>query len=275
MNSEHSTQRSGAAVGIALAGLIVAAVVGTMVARGRWWFPPLASAQGRAIDALFLATFVIIAAAFILVQGLLAYFVWRFRDRGQRASYWHEHRALELTYTIIPAVVMTALTLVAAGLWSRIHSAPPAGALVVQVRAEQFGWKARYPGPDARFGRVDPAQYHPRRNPLALDGADPAGRDDLVVDASTRELHLIVNRPVEIRLSAKDVVHSFFVPGFRIKQDAVPGMTTSIWFTPTQTGQFEIACAELCGVGHYAMRGRIVVQTPEEYAAWLAEQAAP
>jgi len=274
-NEQRGAQRGAAALGIGLAVLIAAAVFGTMMARGRWWFPPLASAQGRSIDALFLATFVIIAAAFVLVQGLLAWFVWRYRDRGQRASYWHDHRALELIYTIIPAVVMTGLTLAAAGLWSRVHSAPPAGAMIVEVRAEQFGWKARYPGPDGRFGRVDPGQYHPRRNPLALDRADPAGRDDLVVDASSRELHLVVNRPVEIRLSAKDVVHSFFVPAFRLKQDAVPGITTSIWFTPTRTGRFEIACAELCGVGHYAMRGRIVVETPEEYADWLAEQSTP
>ena len=110
---------------------------------------------------------------------------------------------------------------------------------------------------------------------MALDPADPAGRDDVIADASAGALHLIVNQPVEVHLFAKDVVHSFFVPTFRIKQDAVPGMTTRIWFTPTQSGTFEIACAELCGVGHYAMRGRIVVQTPEEFAAWLAEQQAP
>lgn len=148
------SNRSAALLAIAFALLIVAAVAGTLVARSRWWLTPLASAQGRSIDQLFIITFAIISAAFILVQGLLALFVWLYRDRGQRASYWHEHRALELTYTIIPAIVMAGLTVTAAGLWSRIHSAPPPGALVVEVRGEQFGWKARYPGPDGKFGLI-------------------------------------------------------------------------------------------------------------------------
>ncbi len=271
-DTTSGAKRTGALLGIAFALLVVAAVVGTLAARGRWWLPPLASAQGRSIDRLFFATFVIISAAFVLVQGLLALFVWQYRDRGQRASYWHENRALELTYTIIPAIVMTGLTLTAAGLWSRIHSAPPAQALVVEVRGEQFGWKARYPGPDGTFGRIDVSHYNARENPWALDPADPAGKDDIVLDVSARdELHLVVNRPVDVHIRAKDVLHSFFVPAFRIKQDAVPGMVTSIWFTPTKTGRYEIACAELCGPLHYIMRGKIVVQTQQEFDAWLAQ----
>ena len=271
-DTTSGTKRSAALLGIALALLIVAAVAGTLAARSRWWLPPLASAQGRPIDQLFFVTFGIISVAFVLVHGLLALFVWLYRDRGQRASYWHENRALELTYTIIPAIVMTGLTLSAAGLWSRIHSAPPPQALVVEVRGEQFGWKARYPGPDGKFGRIDPRHYNARENPWALDPADPAAQDDLVLDISTTgELHLVVDRPVEVRIRAKDVLHSFFVPAFRVKQDAVPGMVTSIWFTPTQTGPYEIACAELCGPLHYIMRGKIVVQTQEEYDAWLAQ----
>src|SRR3990170_5010292 len=186
-DTTSGTKRSAALLGIALALLIVAAVAGT-----------LAAAQGRPIDQLFFVTFGIISAAFILVQGLLALFVWLYRDRGQRASYWHENRALELTYTIIPAIVITGLTLSAAGLWSRIHSAPPPQALVVEVRGEQFGWKARYPGPDGKFGRIDARHYNARENPWALDPADPAAQDDLVLDISTRDaLHLVVDRPVE------------------------------------------------------------------------------
>ena len=271
-DTTSGTRRSAALLGIALALLIVAAVVTTLAARSRWWLPPLASAQGRPIDQLFFVTFGIISAAFVLVHGLLALFVWLYRDRGQRASYWHENRALELTYTIIPAIVMAGLTLSAAGLWSRIHSAPPPQALVVEVRGEQFGWKARYPGPDGKFGRIDARHYNARENPWALDPADPAAQDDLVLDISTTgELHLVVDRPVEVRIRSKDVLHSFFVPAFRVKQDAVPGMVTSIWFTPTKTGPYEIACAELCGLLHYIMRGKVVVQTQEEYDAWLAQ----
>src|SRR3990172_3817127 len=164
-DTTSGTRRSAALLGIALALLIVAAVVTTLAARSRWWLPPLASAQGRSIDQLFIATFGIISVAFVLVHGLLALFVWLYRDRGQRASYWHENRALELTYTIIPAIVMAGLTLSAAGLWSRIHSAPPPQALVVEGRGEQFGWEARDPGPDGKFGRGGAG------GPLARGGA--------------------------------------------------------------------------------------------------------
>ncbi|MGH2454064.1 MAG: cytochrome c oxidase subunit II [bacterium] len=274
MASEGTTTRgspqrgeaSGAALAITLAVLIVAAVVATFAARSRWWIPPLASVHGREVDRLLFVTFGIIGAAFILVQGLLALLVWLYRDRGQRASHWHEHRLLELTYTVVPAVVMAGLTIVAAGLWSRIHSAPPPAALVVEVRAEQFGWRARYPGGDGQFGRLDVRQFNLQANPLALDRADAAGRDDVV----SAEVHVVLNRPVEIRLRSKDVLHSFFVPAFRVKQDAVPGIAISFWFTPTAVGAYEIACAELCGVGHYAMRGKIVVETQEQFDAWLA-----
>jgi cytochrome c oxidase subunit 2 len=279
MRSEHrasGSDRSGAALGGVLLFLIIAAVLGTIAARQRWWLPPLASAHGAEIDRLFIITFGIISVAFVLVHGVLALLVWLYRERGEgRASYWHEHRLLEAAYTIVPAVVMAGLTLTAAGLWSRVYSAPPRDALVVEVRAEQFGWKARYPGPDGTFGRIDPKQFHPTQNRMAMDRADPAGSDDLVIDISTGELHLVVNRPAEIRLRSKDVLHSFFVPAFRVKQDAVPGITVSTWFTPTRTGSYEIACAELCGVGHYVMRGKIVVQTQEEFDTWLAAQARP
>ena len=265
------SDRSAAGLAVALAMLVVGAIVATLAARSRWWIPPLASVQGREIDRLLFVTFGIISAAFILVHGLLALLVWVYRDRGQRASHWHEHRGLELTYTIVPAVVMAGLTFTAAGLWSRIHSAPPPGALVVEVRAEQFGWRARYPGADGRFGGVDARQFNLQSNPLALDRNDPAAGDDVV----SPEVHAVVNRPVEVRLRSKDVLHSFFVPAFRVKQDAVPGITVSFWFTPTATGKYEIACAELCGVGHYAMRGFVVVETQEQFAAWLAGAKGP
>jgi cytochrome c oxidase subunit 2 len=292
MASEHSTtgeptrsDRSAAAFAVVMAVLVVGAVVATLVARGRWWIPPLASVQGRDVDRLLFVSFGIISAAFILVQGVLALLVWLYRDRGQRASYWHEHRGLELTYTIVPAIVMAGLTFSAAGLWSRIHSAPPQGALVVEVRAEQFGWRARYPGPDGRFGKSDRAAFTRERvppaemtrrlqqNPFALDPDDPAARDDIVTqDLRATPMHLVANRPVEVRLWSKDVLHSFFVPGFRMKQDVVPGITVSLWFTPTTTGTYEIACAELCGLLHYSMLGKIVVETQQQFDAWLAGQ---
>jgi cytochrome c oxidase subunit 2 len=234
---------------------------------GRWWLPPVASAHGASIDSLFNITLVITGLVFVGVHVFLAWLVWRFAARGtERAAYWHEHRALELTYTIIPAVVLVVLISMGAVVFARIHSTPPSDALVVDVRAEQFAWLVRYPGPDGAFGRVDPARINLQTNPMGLDPSDPAGADDIV----TRELHLVEGRPVRVRLRAKEVLHSFFIPQFRVKQDAVPGMTVETWFIPTRAGDYEIACAELCGVGHYVMRGKVKVEPQQAFDAWLA-----
>ncbi|MDQ7857804.1 MAG: cytochrome c oxidase subunit II [Armatimonadota bacterium] len=269
---QHSDARgTGLAVALLIVGLVVVGGVGaTLYATGRWWLPPVASAHGVAIDRLFYSTLVITGVVFIGVHVLLALFVWRFAARGAgRAVYFHDHRRLELTYTIIPAIALAIMVAMSGIVWARVRlGAPPADALVVDVRGEQFAWLARYPGPDGRFGRVDPRRIDARTNPMGLDPEDPAARDDVV----SRTLHLVVGRPVRVQLRSTGVLHSFFVPEFRVKQDTVPGMTIEIWFTPTREGQFEIACAELCGIGHYAMRGQVVVQSPEAFAAWLAQQ---
>lgn len=251
--------------------IVVLVVIGgtgmTLAARGRWWMLPVASAHGVEVDRLINTTWIVTGLVFILVHVLLAAFVWRYADRGTgRAAYWHDDRTLELTYTLIPAAVLITLISMGAVVWARVHSPAPAGALVVDVRAEQFGWLFRYPGPDGTFGRTDVTLIHTRDNPMGLDPADPAGGDDLVA----RELHLVANKPVRVRLRGKDVLHSFFIPAFRVKQDVVPGMTIETWFTPTKTGDYELACAELCGVGHYIMRGRVKVESQEAFNAWLA-----
>lgn len=249
--------------------VVIGGVVMTLAARSRWWLPPVASTHGEDIDRLFYVTLVVTGIAFILVHLLLAAFVWRYPARGtERAAYWHEDRTLELTYTLVPAAILVTLISMGAVVWARIHSPAPPNALVVDVRAEQFGWIARYPGADGIFGRVDPARIRIRDNPMGLDPTDPASSDDVV----SRELHLIVNRPVRIRLRSKDVLHSFFIPQFRVKQDAVPGMTVETWFQPTKEGDYEIACAELCGVGHYIMRGKVKVESQQAFDAWLAQQ---
>jgi cytochrome c oxidase subunit 2 len=141
---------------------------------------------------------------------------------------------------------------------------------VVRVVAEQFAWNVHYPGADGRFGRTDPRLLGPA-NPLGLDRSDPAAQDDLT---TINQLHLPVNRPVIVHLSSKDMVHSFALPQMRVKQDAIPGIAQPVWFTPTQTGAWEIACSQLCGLGHYRMRGFYTIHTQAEYDAWLAEEAA-
>jgi cytochrome c oxidase subunit 2 len=248
--------------------VVVGGVGSFLISRARWWLPPGASTQAIEIDRLIYTTLALTGIVFVLVHVILAIFVWQ-GARVERAAYFPEHRTLELSYTLAPAVILITLVSMGAVVWTRIHQPAPANALVVEVRAEQFGWLFRYPGTDGAFARVDPTLINSRTNPLGLDPADAAGRDDIV----TRELHLVRNRTVRVRLRAKDVIHSFFIPAFRVKQDAVPGMTVDVVFTPTKDGAYEIACAELCGVGHYIMRGKITVEPQQTFDTWLASQA--
>ncbi len=240
----------------------------TVYAYRHWWLPPVASLQGQTTDRLFYNTLYVTGAVFIFVHVLLALILWRYGAHGdERAAYFHEHKSLELSYTIIPAVVMAVMVTMSGVVWSKLHSPPPADALVAEVRGEQFVWKTRYPGPDGVFGKIDPKQMN-QTNPMGLDRNDPAAADDIV----TTELHVIVDRPVRLRIRSRDVIHAFFVPAFRMKQDAVPGMNNEIWFTPTKAADLEIACAELCGIGHYIMRGKVKVESQAEFDAWLAQQ---
>lgn len=248
--------------------IVVGGVGSFLLSRARWWLPPGASVQAVEIDRLFYTTLAVTGIAFVLVHVLLALFVWQ-GGRVERSAYFPEHRTLELTYTLAPAAILVTLISMGAVVWARVHQPAPANALVVEVRAEQFGWLFRYPGADRIFGRYDAPLINARTNPFGLDPEDVAARDDIV----TRELHLVTNRPVHVRLRSKDVIHGFFIPAFRVKQDAVPGMTQNVVFTPTKAGNYDIACAELCGVGHYIMRGRIVVESQQAFDTWLASQA--
>lgn len=267
---QHDAPRTGRRLGaLILFMVVIGGVAMTLAARSRWWLPPVASAHGIEVDRLIYTTLIVTGIVFVLVHVVLAAFVWLYADRGQgRAHYWHDDRTLELTYTLVPAAVLITLIAMGAVVWGRIHSPAPANAMVVEVRGEQFGWAFRYPGPDGVFGRVEPQLINVRENPMGIDPGDAAGADDIVA----RELHLVENQPVRVRIRSKDVLHSFFIPAFRVKQDAVPGMTVEVWFRPTKAGDYEIACAELCGVGHYIMRGKIKVEAQQAFETWLAQQ---
>ncbi|MEN3026845.1 MAG: cytochrome c oxidase subunit II [Chlorobiota bacterium] len=253
----------------ALAVLLLVGVGVITIGDQWWWLPPLASVHGAIIDQLFTVTLVLTGIVFVLVHLLLAYFVWRYRVRSpeQRAYFYLENRPLEVVYTVIPAVAMTGLVAAGTQAWFWIQGPPPEDALPVRVVGEQFAWRFQYPGLDGRLG-----QFHPRyvsdTNPFGIDPNDPAAKDDIVAT----ELHVPVNRPVVTYLNSKDVLHSFFVPELRVKQDAVPGMTTRFWFIPTKTGTYDIPCAELCGQGHYIMRGQMVVESDTAFESWLAQQ---
>lgn len=270
---ERDERRAGAWMGGLILLILLASVASFLVATRAWWLQPLASVQGRAIDEMFTAILIVTAIAFVAVHLFLALALFLYgARRGQRAASWHEHLGAELTWTLVPALGLLILGVLGEVVWAHVYSAPPRTAQQVEVTGRQFFWYIRYPGPDGRFGRTDPRFVSPS-NPLGIDPSDPAGKDDVVV---VNELHVVTGRPVVVRVRSLDVIHSFFLPNFRVKQDAVPGRTIQIWFTPDRTGTYQIACAQLCGVGHYTMRGNITVDpTQAALDAWLAAQTRP
>jgi cytochrome c oxidase subunit II len=212
-----------------------------------WWLPENVSTFGRDIDWLFHLIYAITAITGILVFVALIAFLVLYRDRpGRRARYTHGNTTLEIVWTIVPALILVVLTFLSVPAWSKIKMSQPATDLVILVNAKQFNWQVSYPGPDGKFGTADDKQF--------LD-----------------ELHVPVNKPVKVILKSQDVIHSFFVPSFRIKQDAVPGREISAWFDATKPGKYEWPCAELCGFGHSGMKGWVYVHTPADYEKWAAE----
>jgi cytochrome c oxidase subunit 2 len=253
---------------------------------------PLASAHGGQIDSLIGWTHLFMLLLFVGWGGFFAYALIRFRrSRHPVANYTgvtsHVSSYSEVAVAVVEAVLLFAFSI---PIWAaRVDHPPPENeALLVQVTGEQFAWNIHYAGPDGKFGRTDVKLIDLQSNPLGLDRSDPAAKDDVT---TVNQLYLPVNRPIIVRLRSKDVIHSFGVPQFRVKQDAVPGFTIPIWFIPNvttaemriRTGnpdfQYEIACAQLCGLGHAKMRGFVTVQTAEEFQKWLEdkikEQSAP
>jgi cytochrome c oxidase subunit 2 len=260
--------------GIVLAGLIVILIVASLylfIAQP-YWFPILASEHGSRIDSLFMAVLVVSGIAFVLVQGALGFFVARYGENGrERAAYWHDNPKAEAILLIITAVILTVLVFMGQRVWASIYFADaPTDATIVEITGEQFLWNFHYAGPDGQFGRTD-SKLITSTNNIGLDRDDPAAKDDIV---SIGNMHAPVNKPVRVRLRSKDVIHSFFLPNFRVKQDAVPGMGIEVWFTPTKAGPFEVACAELCGLGHYRMKAALTIdESQEKFNQWLEEAA--
>jgi cytochrome c oxidase subunit 2 len=234
------------------------------------WMPPL-KGDRVAIDHGIAVSLAVTGVVFILTNVLLAWVSYRYADRpGAVASYWHDHAGLEWSWTGVTAIILFLFLFGALRLWGQIVNTPaPADALLVEVTGQQFAWNVRYPGPDGTLGRTDHRQAS-QENPTGVDKADPASADDVLL---LNQLYLPQGRAVTLQIRSMDVLHSLFLPNFRVKQDAVPGMTIRTWFVPRDTGQFEIACAEHCGLGHYRMRGQVHVVPAAEFDQALAAAA--
>ncbi|WP_432720711.1 cytochrome c oxidase subunit II [Jeongeupia wiesaeckerbachi] len=251
------------ALAIVLIVLVIAAIL--FHALSPWWYTPLAS-NWALIDTTLSITLLITAAVFIAVNVFIAYCVVLFRHRvGHRAAYQPGNRKLELWLIGLTAIGIAAMLAPGLVVYADLIRAP-AGAAVVEAIGQQWQWRFRLPGRDGQFGATD-VRFIGAANPFGLNPADPRGRDDVLIDAP--EVHLQLNQPVKILLRSQDVLHDFFVQPFRTRMNMVPGMVTSLWLTPTKTGRYEILCAQLCGVGHFNMRGHVVVDDAAAYQAWL------
>ncbi len=233
-----------------------------------WWWAPIASNWSYIDDTIDL-TFWITGVVFILVVLFMAHCISRYRYRqGRRSEYEPESKRLEITLTVVTAVLVTAMLAPGLFVWNQFVEVPE-DASDIEVVGQQWSWSYRLPGKDGTLGASDWTNIS-LENPMGLVPNDPHGQDDVIVESGA--LHVPIGKPIKVLMRSKDVLHNWYVPEFRAKMDMVPGMVTYFWFTPTRTGTFQVLCAELCGVGHALMRGEVVVQEEADYLAWLEQQ---
>jgi cytochrome c oxidase subunit 2 len=241
-----------------------------------------ASVQGDKIDTMLYITLAITGLVFFITQILLFWFAFKYQESDKRKAYYYPHNnKLEIIWTVIPAIALTALVGFGIYYWFKITGNAPEDAMQVEVTGSQFKWEFRYPGRDGVFGKKYYKNIDPEHNnPLGQLWDDPYNHDDIIIN----ELHLVVNKPVRLIIGSKDVVHDVGLSQFRMKMDAVPGTPTTMWFTPKFTTRemveksgdpdfvYEISCDQMCGKGHYGMRGVVIVETQEEFDRWLISQ---
>ncbi|MBX9853446.1 MAG: cytochrome c oxidase subunit II [Cytophagaceae bacterium] len=244
--------------------------------------PVSSSEHGIHTDFMFWLTMAILVIAFVITHIFMISFIYKYQfDENRKAYFYPENHKLEFVWTIIPAIVMVVLVYYGYRTWNDIFKMAPADRMEIEVMGQQFNWLVRYPGADGKLGSHSYKKISPD-NQFGLILEDQTGWDDF----APREIHIPKGKPVLLRIRARDVLHSVYLPHFRVKMDAVPGMPTTFWFTPIQTTaekreelgnpnfNFELACAELCGRGHFSMRYILVVDEPENYKKWVAEQKA-
>ena len=218
-----------------------------------WLLPESVSTFGAEIDRLYYIILWITGIIFVITQVALVYFLFKYRHReGHRAEYIQGSTKAEVIWTVIPFIIVLGLAFMSRGVWADIRDPDriPPGAMKIWVTAKQFEWNVTYSGPDGELGTAD----------------------DFV---KRNTFHVPVDRPIHVALRAEDVIHSFFLPDLRVKQDAVPGMEIPVWFEAMETGEYVLACAELCGLGHYRMKGKMVVLSQEEFQQWERNESAP
>ncbi|MBD2699674.1 cytochrome c oxidase subunit II [Spirosoma sp. BT702] len=248
----------------------------------QFFLPEASTPHGRRTDFLFWLSMGIITVAFVITNALLFIFAWLYQYKeGRKAAYYPENHKLELIWTVIPAVVMAVMVFTGWRAWRDIMSEAPADAQVFEIVGKQFNWIVRYPGVDNNKLGAFNYKLIDSNNETGIDYTDEASFDDYV---STSELHIPVGRPVLLKIRARDVLHSVFIPHLRVKMDAVPGMPTRFWFTADKTTDemrnitgnpnfgYEIACTEVCGQGHFSMRIRLIIEDEASYQAWCKEQ---
>ncbi len=261
---------------------------------GVWWCNDLlypktllphgaGSSEGNSIDTMMWITIVITGIVFFITQILLFWFSFKYQESDKRKAYYFTHNnKLEIIWTGIPAITLTILVVFGLKYWFKFTADAPKNAQVVEITGHQFGWEMRYPGRDGILGKKNYKLTDPAKdNPLGVDWSDPASHDDVHVPTT---MHVVVNRPVKLVINSMDVIHDVGLPQFRLKMDAVPGTPTTIWFTPILTTKemakktgnpdfvYEISCDQMCGKGHFTMRGVIVVETQQEYNEWWIKQ---
>ena len=245
---------------------------------------PVAACQtGVNYDSMFNVTVLVTGIVFFLTQGVLFWFCYRYQSTEKRTAFYFAHNnKLEVIWTTIPAIAMAVLVAIGLKNWYTVTSPAPVEATVVEIVGKQFNWLIRYPGKDNELGKRDFRKINDADNVLGLDWTDKHNMDDII--SQNGELHVVVNKPVKLIIGSRDVIHDVGLPHFRMKMDAVPGITTTMWFTPTITTAemkkitknpdfvYEIACDQLCGKGHYSMRGTVIVETEVQHEAWLMNQ---
>ncbi len=244
------------------------------------FLPEAASVHGKSTDFLFWLSLGIVGFAFFITHILLFFFPYFYQYKKEnKALYYPDNNTLELVWTIVPAIVMAILVVSGWFTWSEITKPAPSDSVQLEIMGKQFNWQVRYPGKDKTLGKHHFTKID-ATNSMGVDFTDRASLDDFM----PREIHIPKGKNVLLNIRSRDVLHSVFLPHFRVKMDAVPGMPTSFWFVPTKTTtemreelgnpdfNYELACTEICGSGHFAMRFILVVDDPEEYEKWFNEQ---